>query len=71
MLLESHVKLCVTKPDFLGKIILPPKLGKWKYVLQQKFILFAVFLHKSCIWENSDSCAMGQNVLSQSDHSIF
>ena len=29
MVLESHVKVCVTEPDFLGKIFLPQKLGKW------------------------------------------
>ena len=29
MVLESHVKLCLTEPDFLGKIFLPPELGKW------------------------------------------
>ena len=28
MVLESHVKVCVTEPDFLGKFFLPPKLGK-------------------------------------------
>ena len=28
MVLETHMKLGVTKPDFLGKK-LPPKLGKW------------------------------------------
>ena len=27
-MLESHVKLCVREPDFLGKFFLPPKLGK-------------------------------------------
>ena len=34
-------------------------------------ILFAVFLHKSRIWENFCSWGMGQNVLSQSDCTIF
>ena len=29
MVLESHVLLCVTEPDFLGKFFLSPKLGKW------------------------------------------
>ena len=29
MVLESHVKLCMTEPDFAGKFFLPPKLGKW------------------------------------------
>ena len=29
MVLELYVKLCVTEPDFPGKIFLPPKLGKW------------------------------------------
>ena len=28
-MLETYLKLCVTEPDFLGKIFLPPKLGKW------------------------------------------
>ena len=29
MVLESHVKLCMTEPDFLGNFFLLPKLGKW------------------------------------------
>ena len=29
MVLETHMKLCVTAPDFAGKIFLPKKLGKW------------------------------------------
>ena len=29
MVLEYHVKLCVTEPDFPGKFSLSPKLGKW------------------------------------------
>ena len=29
MVLESHVKLCVTEPDFPGKFFLPQKLGQW------------------------------------------
>ena len=29
MVLETHIKLCVTGPDFLEKKILPQKLGKW------------------------------------------
>ena len=28
-MLETHMKLCVTEPDFPGKIFLPQKLGKW------------------------------------------
>ena len=28
MVLESHVKLCVTEPDFLGKCFFPSKIGK-------------------------------------------
>ena len=28
MMLETHMKLCVTEPDFLENIFLPPKLGK-------------------------------------------
>ena len=28
-MLEPHMKLCVTEPDFLEKNFLPPKLGKW------------------------------------------
>ena len=35
-----------------------------------KFILFAVFLHKSHICKNSGSWDMGQNILSQSDSRI-
>ena len=29
MVLESHVKLRMAEPDFLGKFFLPQKLGKW------------------------------------------
>ena len=29
MVLESHMKLCVTEPDFLENFFLFPKLGKW------------------------------------------
>ena len=29
MLLEIHMKLYVTEPDFLGKFFLLAKLGKW------------------------------------------
>ena len=29
MVPETHMKLCVTELDFLGKFFLPPKLGKW------------------------------------------
>ena len=29
MMLETLMKLCVTEPDFLEKIFLPKKLGKW------------------------------------------
>ena len=29
MVLETHMKLCVTEPDFPGKFFLPQKLGKW------------------------------------------
>ena len=29
MVLETHLKLCVTDPDFLEKLFLPKKLGKW------------------------------------------
>ena len=28
MVLETHMKLCMTEPDFRGKIFLPKKLGK-------------------------------------------
>ena len=28
-MLETHTNLCVTEPDFLEKIFLPQKLGKW------------------------------------------
>ena len=40
------------------------------YVLYWKFIFFAVFQHKSQIWENG-SRVMGQNTFSQSDCSFF
>ena len=42
-----------------------------KFGLKWKFILFAVFLHKSHIWEKSGSWDMGQNALNQSDYRIF
>ena len=42
-----------------------------EFVLQWKFLLFAVFLLNSYIWENSCSWNIGQNVLSQSDCRIF
>ena len=29
IVLETHVKFCVTEPDFLEKLFLTPKLGKW------------------------------------------
>ena len=29
MVLETHMKLFVTEPDFPGKLFLPQKLGKW------------------------------------------
>ena len=29
MMLETHMKFCVTEPDFLEKIFLPKTLGKW------------------------------------------
>ena len=29
MVIETHMKLCVTEPDFPGKLFLPQKLGKW------------------------------------------
>ena len=29
MVLESHVKLCVTEPDFPGKFFLPQKSRQW------------------------------------------
>ena len=29
MLLETHMKLCVTELDFPGKSFLPQKWGKW------------------------------------------
>ena len=28
-MLETHMNLCVTEPDFLEKKFLPQKLGKW------------------------------------------
>ena len=28
-MLEAHIDLCVTEPDFLGKFFLRQKLGKW------------------------------------------
>ena len=28
-MLETHMKLCVTEPDFSENFFLPQKLGKW------------------------------------------
>ena len=87
MVLETHMKLCVTELDFSEKDFCPqnwenrPKMDQkkgfwiyWKistlsfteFVLQWKFILFAVFLNISHIWENFSFGYMDQNVLSQS-----
>ena len=35
------------------------------------FILLAIFLHRSHIWEKSSSRDMGQDALGQSDSRIF
>ena len=37
----------------------------------RKIYIFAVFLHKSCIWQKSCSWGKGQNALSESDCRIF
>ena len=29
MVLETHMKLCMTEPNFAGKFFLPKKWGKW------------------------------------------
>ena len=42
-----------------------------QFVLYWKFILFAVLLHKSYIWEKAGSWDICQNALSQSDCRIF
>ena len=42
-----------------------------EFVLYWKLVLFAVFLHKSHIWEKFCPWEMGENVLSQSDCRIF
>ena len=31
-MLETHMKLCVTEPDFPEKVFLPQKLGKWSKI---------------------------------------
>ena len=41
-----------------------------EFDLYWNFILFAIFLHKSHIWEKSGSRSMGQNALGQSDCSV-
>ena len=85
MVLESHMKFCVTagfpwkKKDCPNNLENGPKIGNnrvlwiyWKilslnfteFVLWIRFVLFAVFLHKSNIWEKKFSWDMGQNVLS-------
>ena len=92
---ETYVVLCMTELEFLKKIFLLKKLGKWaeigpeigflsllknivinfsEFCLQWKFMLFALFLHKSHIYEKSGSWDMGQNALgvyNQSDWRTF
>ena len=82
MVLETHMKLC-GRAGFFEKIFLPGQ--KWifkifwknwsllfpEFDLWWKFILFAIFLHKSQIWEKSSSWDMGQSALGQSDCRIF
>ena len=41
MVLETYMKLCVTEPDFPGKLFLPQKWGKWaKYGPKTGFFEF-------------------------------
>ena len=42
-----------------------------EFGLKRKFLLFAVFMYKSHIWERFGSWYMGQNALRQSDYRIF
>ena len=71
MVLESHVLLCVTEPDFLGKFFLSPKLGKWaqngsKSGFFQFIGKFGHYFLLNLIFNDTD-----QNILSQSDCRIF
>ena len=45
-MLETHMKLCVTEPDFPEKKILTPKLGKWTKNGPKKG--FFEFIEKIC-----------------------
>ena len=33
MVLETLIELCVTEPDFLEKLFVPPKLGKIRLLI--------------------------------------
>ena len=68
MVLETHMKLCVTESDFPGKFFFNhkngPKKDFFEFIekLSHEFFLnlvykeiFTVFLHKSYTRENSDS----------------
>ena len=55
----------------MNKIFLSFLLIFSQFDLQWKFILIAVSLDKSHIWENFDSWEIGQNAQGQSDCRIF
>ena len=40
MVLETHMKLCMTEPDLPGKFFLPQKWGKWVKMDQKRFFKF-------------------------------
>ena len=60
MVLETHIKLCMTEPDFLEKFSLHQKVEKWtKNVLKTEFFEFIEkfghsFLLNLFFNENSD-----------------
>ena len=73
MVLETLLRLCVTEPVILEKGFLLQKLGKWvNFHLVCSIIkihVFAVFLHKSNIWEKSCFWDIGSGLFLRSGFS--
>ena len=73
MVLETHMKLCMTARFSRKNFFCPQNRENWPRRKPKTgfSIIFAVFLQKSCTWENSGSWDMGQNAVNPSDCSIF
>ena len=80
MMLETHMKLCVTEPDFLENIFLPPKLGKLTKnglktgvlnLLKNLVVNFYGICLIMKIYINAQIQYLKEHVLSQSDSRIF